>query len=534
VLALLAVCLPAGAGAQAVRLSAAPHGAGLVVRLVGVDGSHRVTLSLGGRTLARDLRAPYRVALGGVRVSASGATALVARDAGSGRSLASLRVAAGRQTPVVAITSAPAGTTTATATSIAFSVSVAGTITCSLDGAAPAACSSPVSYFGLQPGPHAVTVSDRAGGRTGSASTSWTILAAAPAPAADIAPPAAPAGYTVPAGAVAVSTSAQLTAALAKTTPTDIVLADGTYDDAAPFSDAYDHRLYAAHLGGAVLKAGIVLGGNFGRGGALLRGLAFDVGDPAKTFEGGIVQTWGASGRNATILDTTFDGNDAVGAGILARQVEGLVVRRVVAQNFRSYGVFADANVQNAAVATPPVLEDISVSHVSAAVPKSSNGTAEACIWIGNTATLQRARVRDCAWMGFWSGTSFSQATVSDLDVDQTPIGLYLEHFSSGSTYRRLLVGRNVSTGVNCEWADPAWGGKPGCNGDVIENSTFRSSRVGVYLDEGTTNVTVRGCTFDGQSWAGIGNYKGVGNSVSGNDFSRLGDGAVGISAGHL
>jgi hypothetical protein len=333
---------------------------------------------------------------------------------------------------------------------------------------------------------------------------------------------------------VTVSTSAELLSALAASAPSDIVLNDGVYDNSAPFSDANDHHIYAAHLGGAVLHAGIVLGGNFGAGGALVQGLAFDVTDPTKTFEGGIVQTWGASGRNATILDTTFNGNSDVDTGILARQVEGLVVRRVALANFLSYGMLVDENVPNATVATPPVLEDVSVRHVSRVVPRSSNGTAEACIWLGNTATLRRAKVRDCAWDGFWSGTAFTNGLVSDLDVDSTPVGLYLEHFSKSSTYQNLLVGRDVGTGINCEWADPAWSSQPACNGDTIQDSTFESSRAGVYLDQGTTNVTVRNCRFLYQTWAGIGNYQGVGNTFSGNDYTGIAAGAVGVTTSHI
>jgi hypothetical protein len=331
-----------------------------------------------------------------------------------------------------------------------------------------------------------------------------------------------------------VSTSAQLLAALASNTPTDIVLADGVYDNAGPFSDASDHRIYAAHLGGAILTAGIVLGGNFGAGGGLIRGIAFDVSDPNKTFEGGIVQTWGASGRNARILDSTFNGHSAVQTGILARQVEGLVVQRVVLRNFVSYGMFEDENKPGATIGTPALLEDISVSNVSRATPRSSNGTAEACIWLGNTATLRRARVSNCAWAGLWSGTAFAGGLVTDLDVDSTPVGLYLEHFTTGSTFENMHVGGNVSIGVNCEWADPAWGSKPGCTGDVIRNSTFDTLRAGVYLDEGTNGVTVNGCRFLHQTWAGIGDFRGVGNTFSGNDFSGLASTAVAVSKNHV
>jgi hypothetical protein len=277
-----------------------------------------------------------------------------------------------------------------------------------------------------------------------------------------------------------------------------------------------------------------VLGGNFGPGGALLRGLAFDVSDPAKTFEGGVVQTWGQSGRGARILDTTFDGNNAVQSGILARQVEGLVVRRVVVANFQSYGVFEDQNVQGATIAKPALLEDISVSNVSRPKPKSSNGRAEACIWLGNTATLRRAKVRHCAWDGLWAGTAFTGGLVTDLDVGSTPIGLYLEHYTTNSTFENMRVGGNVAIGVNCEWADPAWGSRPGCVGNTIRDSTFDTTRAGVYLDEGTTDVTVRNCRFLNQTWAAIGNYRGSANSFVGNDIASLAGGAVGYTTAHI
>ena len=583
--ALLAAVLPAGAGArqktQSIHFAASVRNHVLELRLLGVDQTRPVTLRLAGHTLTSNFRAPYRVSLGSLRVAASGGSSLVARDAGSGRTLAALQITAGRRTPVVAITTASPATTSSTSARVAFSVNLAGTVTCALDGGTAKRCASPVSFSGLKAAAHSLTISDRFGLRVGSATVAWTVLAPPPPPRTTTTTTATTTTTTATTkeddrthddracpdatarrprrrhpprrrrrrtsrrrrrprrtrSRVARSPCHRRRSCSSRSRPrrpTDIVLADGTYDNPAPFSDANDHRVYAAHLGGAVLTTGIVLGGNFGSGGAILRGLAFDVSSPAKTFEGGIVQTWGNSGTNASILDTTFDGNAAVDAGILGRQVEGLVVRRVIVQNLRAYGILVDENVQNATVATPPILEDISVAHVSEPTARPSNGTAEACIWLGVTGTLRRAKVRDCAWDGFWSGTSFSNGTVSDLDVDQTPVGLYLEHYSTGSTYQRLLVGSNVSTGVNCEWADPAWNSKPGCNGDTIADSVFHSSRVGVYLDQGTTNVTVRGCTFIGQSWAGIGNYQGVGNSFANNDFSGLGSGAVGVSTGHV
>ncbi|MGH3049806.1 MAG: hypothetical protein ACRDLK_06580 [Gaiellaceae bacterium] len=311
------------------------------------------------------------------------------------------------------------------------------------------------------------------------------------------------------------------------------MLADGTYDGSGAFSDSNDDHLYAEHLGGAVLHAGVVLGGNFGPGRALVRGLAFDISDPAKTFQGAAINVWGASGRDVSVLDVTVDGNSAIETGILARQVEGLVVARVVLRNFTDDGLTADENDRNAVVAKPMLIEDISVSGVSRPVPRSSNGTAEACIWLGNTATLRRASVSGCAWMGVWTGTAFHNGLVTDVTATNTPVGVYLEHFTTDSTFQHLQVGHGVKTGVNCEWADPAWGGVPACDGDTIQDSAFDTSDVGVYLDEGTKDTVVRRCSFTGQSFAAIGNYKGDGNSFSGNDYSGLGAGVPGVSTAH-
>ena len=347
------------------------------------------------------------------------------------------------------------------------------------------------------------------------------------------APAQPPAAYTVPAGAITVTTSAGLISALANGTPQNIVLASGVYDNAAPFTNAAGHHLYSATLGGAVLNAGIVMGGNSGPGGGSVQGLAFNVSDPSKILLNSIIHVWGSGGRGTHIMDTTFNGNNSVGQSILARQPEGLVVQRVRVRNFRYNGLTVDANVQNMVMTTPVLLEDVDVANVSFAVPKSSNGTAEACVWIGNTATVRRLLLRNCAWEGLWTGTADAGSLHEDLDIDQTPIAVYIEHFTTGSTFQRMSIGTSVSTGVNCEWADPTWGSKPACVTNVIQDSTIRSSYVGVYMDQGTTGTTVRRVTFIGETRAAIVDYLGVNNSYSGNDYSGLAAGAVPVSTAH-
>jgi hypothetical protein len=345
--------------------------------------------------------------------------------------------------------------------------------------------------------------------------------------------PNAPAPYQVPGGAVRVSSSAQLVRALASSHTTSIALADGVYDHGEPFYDQHGHRLYAAHLGKAVLRAGIVLGAHRGGSFPVLRGLRFDVRSLAKTLYGGIVHVWG-SASSAHILDTRLRGHGIVDAGVVVRQPEGFVARRVVASGFRSYGVLVDPDDPEYRARRPFLLEDVAVTRVARPHRGSSNGTAEACFWLGSTGVVRRASARRCGLVGVWTGSANTGSLLEDVTIDRAGVGVYLEHFTTNSTFRRLRVGPHVSRGVNAEWADPAWGAKPASVDNIFQDSDFDTSLVGVYLDAGTTRTSVLRSTFTGQSWAGIGNFLGVDNRFEGNAFKRLQPGAVPISPGHL
>jgi hypothetical protein len=342
--------------------------------------------------------------------------------------------------------------------------------------------------------------------------------------------PVAPSTYVLPGSAVNVATSAQLITALASGTPTDIILANGIYDNATSFYNVAGHRLYAATLGGAVLRAGITMGGNWGSGNGLLRGLSFDVSDPARTVANSIVSIWG-SGAGSRILDVTLNGHKTIGTGIQAGALERIVVQRVVATDFTDYGVIA---LRGTTLTTPPLFEDLTVARVTWAVPGSSSGTAEACIWLANNATLRRALVRSCGVTGVWTGGTISGSLLEHLDIDSTGVGVYMEHYTTGVTVQYMRVGSSVSTGVNCEWADPLTGGLPACVDNVIQDSTIASSLAGVYLDAGTTRTTVRRVSFVNQRWAAIGDYLGINNAYYDNDYSGIAAGAVGVSFDHV
>jgi hypothetical protein len=345
-----------------------------------------------------------------------------------------------------------------------------------------------------------------------------------------ISPPKRPAHYRAPQHAVRVSSSEALRRALAARQRKSIVLAAGSYGGREPFSNPWGHRIYSARLGKAVLRAGISLGGNEGPGGGLVRGVVVDVRDPSRTVDGAAIAVWG-TGARSRILDTRLRGHGAVPSGVVARQPEGLVIRRVRVRGFTDYGVLADANeLDRGRLGKPLTVADVDVAHVSRRVPGSSNGRAEACIWIGNTASVSRVRVRSCAWSGLWTGTATHEATFDQIDVDGTPTGVYVEHFTHDSTFRRLRIGRHVEVGLTAEWADPSWGSRPASVDNLIENSRFASTRAGVYLDEGTTRTTVLRSMFLHQSWAAIGDYRGIDNAAYANQYR----GTVGIRHDHL
>ena len=344
--------------------------------------------------------------------------------------------------------------------------------------------------------------------------------------------PRPPARYAVPPRARRVSSSAQLSAALSDRRAETIVLAPGVYDNPRPFVDAEGDRIYSARLGRAVFRAGIELGANYGPPGALIRGLTFNVGDPSKVSQGAEVLVWG-SATGASVLDTRLDGHGVVGAGLVVLQPNGFVARRIVARRFLSYGVEVDPNEYSFTARSPYSLRNLTISQVSRQVPGSSDGTAEACLWLGSRGRVQRVSVRHCAVSGIWTGDAMKRSRVEDATIQDASVGIYIEHFTTSSTFERLRIGPGVTRGVNAEWDNPAYGGKPASTDNVIEGARIQTAHVGVYLDQGTTRTTVRRCVFVGQNWAAIVDYNGVDNRYHDNNFKGIDPGAVPVSLDH-
>jgi hypothetical protein len=333
---------------------------------------------------------------------------------------------------------------------------------------------------------------------------------------------------------VSVKTSAQLRAALARPRPTNILVRGGVYDSDAAFVDTNGHSLYSGMLGRAVLTAGLLIGGEDSARGGVVRGLVFDIRDPAKTADGAAIKVSGDA-AGVQLLDLRLLGNRVVGSGVMVRQPEGFRGSRLVVRGFTDYGVLVDANDRGlTSLRRPFQVTDVNVSAVKRPVPGSSNGRAEACVWIGNPGTVARIRARDCGWTGLWTGTAATGVRASDVDIDATRTGVYLEHFTKSSIFERVRVGRDVRVGLTAEWADPDWGSVPGSIDNIVENSRFESWLAGVYLDKGTTRTTIRRSTFVGQRWAAIGDYQGVDNAYYGNDYRAIAKGAVAVTRDHI
>jgi hypothetical protein len=363
-----------------------------------------------------------------------------------------------------------------------------------------------------------------------------------------VAPPAAPGPYSVPTGAVAVSTSAQLAAALAAGTKT-IVLADGTYGGATAFEDSKSSSLYAQHPLRAVLTAGLVVGGNFGSGGAVIQGLAFDVTNSAATFQDSELNIWGNAGEATQVLDSTFEGNWNVAIGLRAYNDDGLVAQRLQFSHFTDDGLLASHSQELSYGSASKVISsisDISVNGVSRSTPGASSGTAEAGLWVGEPVAngVHRIRIRNVSISGIETCNNSWNTTFTDLDIDMSgpyassAVGVYLEHYSIGDTFTNFAI-TGAHFGFTAEW-DYGTPGNEAARNDTIENGTIdaagdplRGRQAGVFLDQGTDSTTIRGVTFKNQNWAAIGEYNISGtNTISGNTY-QLAPGAVSVLTGH-
>ena len=267
----------------------------------------------------------------------------------------------------------------------------------------------------------------------------------------------------------------------------------------------------------AVLTAGLSLGGNEGPGGGLVRGLVFDVGDRARTVDGAAIVVWG-TGRGSRILDTTLRGHGRLGAGVAARRTEGLVMRRVVVRRFRDFGVLVDANDVDRAEQREPFAIRTSTSPASPGRAGIVEGASRGLRLDRRHRSVRRVRARSCAWSGLWTGTATRGRRFDAIDVDRAPTGVYIEHFTTDSTFAACGSARGCGSASPRSGPIPRGAAGPRAWRTSSRTAASRAGSSGVYLDEGTTRTTVRRSTFADQTWGAIGDYRGQEQRQYGND----------------
>ncbi len=318
-------------------------------------------------------------------------------------------------------------------------------------------------------------------------------------------PPQGPGAYELPKNAIRVTNVAELKAMLERKEPCDIILADGEYENATHVSFGVPHRLWAEHVGKTVLKFGFAVGAKTGKGGAEIHGLKFDISDSRRTYKGACIYVWG-SGTGCVITDCRFEGHGKLDSAIMARTVDGLRVQKAVIRNFLSWGIYACDYPEKKNPSIPILIEDIDIDGISQSKPRSSNGTAEAGIWLGNQGKVNRVKIRNCAIMSVWTGSACNDSVIENSDIDGSPVGIYIENITRRSVFRRFRIGPAVETGINGEWNlhDPNLGG----DSNTICDGLIDAADKGIYLDQGTKNTRVERVTIRNAKWGGIGMYR--------------------------
>ena len=216
---------------------------------------------------------------------------------------------------------------------------------------------------------------------------------------------------------------------------------------------------------------------------------------------------------------------------------------------FTDEGIRASDNKTVPYGAETPIISsitDISVDGVTRPVPGSSDGTAEAGIWIGHPVAggVRRIRIRNVSYSGIETVNNAWDTTYTDLNIDMSGaraagVGIYMEHFSTGSTFTGFTI-TGASIGIAGEW-DYGKRGNAAAHHITITNGTIDAagwtrpgSTVGVNLDAGSDTTTITNVAFRNQNLAAIAAFQNGGGNVFANNTFSLGAGATQLSTNHV
>lgn len=182
------------------------------------------------------------------------------------------------------------------------------------------------------------------------------------------------------------------------------------------------------------------------------------------------------------------------------RLVEKLHCRDQTDDNVR---IMAWQNGQAQPVAPPVEVHDLVLEDASRATPMSANGTTESNLWIGSTANVSRCELRRGAWMGLWTGGICTvaqggcyRAKFEDMKITEQRVGIYVEHNTRESEFRRMLIG-SKSIGIKVEWWYSGQGSHHLLFEDMridcgLQNDGNIPADAAVWVDAGNYAVTFR------------------------------------------
>lgn len=349
-----------------------------------------------------------------------------------------------------------------------------------------------------------------------------------PPPTNAPAPPLRPDAYTLPSGATVCHTTADLKAALTGSAP--IVLTDGEYDNATYLTNTKGLPIYSATLGGAVLRFGLVVGGNGAALNPRVQGATFGVHDPAKAFQGAALNLWGTSGAGATILDTFWDGGSTLPFGIYCLAPGGITFQRAKQTSPYLQTVWRLSDNKVGSGATMQAVTDLD----GAGALTYNNGTTGVVLWLGHPVKVcARLKLGAGATASLETVNAFANTAVTDFELYGSPVGQYCEHFTRNCTHARYSI-HDCAVGINGEWDD----GVPGNAATHFcawDGGTIATTKAGAYFDQGSEANKVTNTRFVGQSWAAVGAFRNTGavDFATGNTYAMQA-GAVELSAAHI
>lgn len=215
---------------------------------------------------------------------------------------------------------------------------------------------------------------------------------------------------------------------------------------------------------------------------------------------------------------TVRDGFGSAASGEFIYEGGGAVTggtrSKIQYQNYRDYGLGIMAWNPIKESTGPWNLTDLVSTNVGRG--RTSNGTAEACFWIGQKILADRLKATDCDWMGFFVGAMSNGTILEDITVDVSmnlnAVGVYFEHAARNTTLRECDI-RADGTAVNLEWwytdtlyapymeaaARAAYPNRAGSYNITIENCTLHSNKEwGIFIDAGNYNITIRNVKITG------------------------------------